>query len=120
MKITKGIFTLLCSFIAAAVIIAIGCVIMNESSKTVLHGGLSGKYTAEAENAAPTVSNTDKKYLMCDYHGDIGIFDLDGNLIKTLNVATVTLPIAEREKLSVGFYIDSDTELQKIIEDYTG
>ncbi len=121
MKITKGMFALLCSFIAAAMLIAIGSIVFIENNQAVYHGGLSDGYTEEEKSASPTTAgNKNEKYLIREYHGSIGVFGKDGTLIKTIAVAVVTLPQAEREKLENGFYVESDEMLKKIIEDYTG
>ncbi len=121
MKITKGMFALLCSFIAAAIIVAVGSIVFIENNQAVYHGGLSSEYTEEDKNASPTTANNKSgKYLIREYNGSIGVFCKDGTLIKTISVAVVTLPLDEREKLENGFYAESDEMLKKIIEDYTG
>lgn len=52
--------------------------------------------------------------------GRIGIWDADGTLIETLNVAVATLPRADREQLSAGIVVCGEDELGALIEDYSG
>ena len=120
MKITKGMFALLCSFVAAAMLIAIGNTVFIENNQAVYHGGLSHEYEEEKISSPTTVGDKNEKYLIREYHGAIGVFGKDGTLIKTVSVAVVALPLDEREKLENGFYAESDEMLKKIIEDYTG
>ena len=122
MKISKGMFALLCSFIAASIIISIGCIVLIENRQTVYHGSLSDEYTEESKQASPTTAGNSKneKYLVREYHGYIGVFGKDGTLLETVSVAVVALPIDEREKLRNGFYLESEEMLKKVIEDYTG
>jgi len=122
MKINKGIFVLLASFIAAAMLVSLGCVISNEKNQAVYHGGISYNHEKDESNksAATNIVNKGEKYLVREHHGKIGVFSNDGTLIKILPVAVVIMPFEEREKLKSGFFVESDEMLLKIIEDYTG
>ena len=80
----------------------------------------SGTEDEVKKSTQTTVSSKNEKYLVREYHGNIGVFGNDGTLIRILSVAVITLPLEEREKLKNGFYVGSDEMLKKVIEDYTG
>ena len=65
-------------------------------------------------------SSLNSVYIIKEHNGKIGIFNEDGELIDTLNVSTITLPLPERERLSNGIKLRSEKELYSLIENYTG
>ncbi len=71
--------------------------------------------TDAPESAAPVAL-----YTVREIGGRIGIFDLGGALVRTVNVPVATLPRADRQQLAVGITIHSEEELQKLIEDFSG
>ena len=53
-----------------------------------------------------------------EINGKIGVYSEDGYLIRTVNVATKTLPTREQEALKRGIYVNSWKELLSLIQDY--
>lgn len=50
------------------------------------------------------------------YRDIIGVFDADGNLISTCNVYVMTLPVADRDALNEGVWLDSYESVQAFID----
>lgn len=57
-------------------------------------------------------------YVISTYRGIIGIFDADGQLLRTVNVSVDTLPEVDRQALSQGLRVDGWPEMLKMIEKY--
>ncbi len=70
--------------------------------------------------AAPETAVPTALYTVREIGGRIGIFDVGGALVRTLNVPVATLPRTDREQLAVGITIHSEEELQALIEDFSG
>lgn len=68
---------------------------------------------------SPEVKPTDPaSYMLAEHNGQIGVFDGEGELIRTLDVFVMTLPEADREALSDGIPAASWQELCELIECY--
>lgn len=81
--------------------------------------------TAGSTEAADSADLNNSRYILREYEGRIGvfsIFDAEGDkeqLIRILNVATVTLPSADRDALKEGIYADSWEELTTLIDSFS-
>ncbi len=71
---------------------------------------------APSETTALPIEPNDSSYTVCAYEGVIGVFDGDGALIETVNVALMTLPEADRAALEVGIEAASMDEVQRILD----
>lgn len=71
----------------------------------------------EEENIEPEKENY---FTVKSYEGKIGIFEADGRLYDIIDVYVKTLPEADKREIQKGFIIESEEELRKIREDYTG
>lgn len=74
----------------------------------------------ETVNTEETVAEADTSvgiiYTIKIHDGIIGVFDNEGNLLDTVNVVVITLPIADREALDRGITACGTKELRKILE----
>ena len=86
-----------------------------ESESESIKQPQSSPETAAPDSVAPTAL-----YTVREIGGRIGIFDMGGALVRTLNVPVSTLPRADRQQLAVGITIHSEEELQTLIEDFSG
>lgn len=59
-----------------------------------------------------------KRYCLRLDGDSIGIYDGDGYLIKQLQTSASLLPSQERERLSVGIWVESWAEAAKLMQDY--
>ena len=117
-KTSKGLQALMWSFVIISLIIGIGTVIINNTSLEIIHGNLAD---AEIDKSAAPVQYEQKiSYVLKEHNGKIGIFTESGKLYSIIDVAVVTLPINERQRLENGIKISSEKELYSLIEDYTG
>ena len=55
-------------------------------------------------------------YVVTEHNGIIGVFDPVGELVRTVNVLTFTLPQADRDALQLGIPAYSEQELIEILE----
>lgn len=55
-----------------------------------------------------------------EYEEKIGIFDIEGHLLQTIDTYTKTLPKTDRALLREGIELRSEAELIALIEDYSG
>ena len=58
-------------------------------------------------------------WIVKEYEGKIGIFQADGTLIYTIDTYVKTLPEADRRLLGEGLTVQTRSELNAIIEDYS-
>jgi len=119
MKINKGIFSLICAFLCAAVFISVGSVIYHESAPTFLNGSVAD-LGSEIPIESTVTGTFDSVYIIKESNGKIGIFNESGELMETVNVSIITLPLSERERLSGGIKVRSEKELYSLVENYTG
>jgi len=119
MKISKGVFSLICAFICVSILISIGAVIYKESypASLVTESPLRGSAESKTEN-----EGTNRHYprILKEYRGNIGIFSESGELLEIIDVAVVTLPVSERKRLENGIKARSDKEMRSLIEDFSG
>lgn len=66
-------------------------------------------------------SEDDEKigWIIKEYEGKIGIFQKDGTLFQVIDTYVKTLPKADQRLLGEGFEIQTQSELNSIIEDYS-
>ncbi len=62
--------------------------------------------------------STTAQYILAEYEGILGVFDTTGKLLRTVNVYVMTLPLADREALSVGIPAYSEAEMEELIRKY--
>jgi len=118
MKINKGKLSLICAFICAAVIISVASAFSRQATKDVVQKAIYEENSKELTAKAQYALNS--TYIIKEHNGNIGIFSSEGELINTINVAVITLPIEERQRINNGIKVTSEKELYSIIEDYTG
>lgn len=58
------------------------------------------------------------RYILAEYEGILGVFDETGKLLRTVNVYVMTLPLADREALSVGIPAYSEEDMEELIRKY--
>ena len=73
----------------------------------------------ESKSSVPTV-NQSVSYCIREHGEIIGVFDMDDNLIYTLDVYTKTLPEKDRLLLKEGIIALNYEELFEILGDYDG
>ncbi len=76
-----------------------------------------GTDTAPPETDATTAGS--RVWIVREYEERIGIFTEDGQLIRTIDVYTKTLPETDRRLLKEGIKITSEKQLNSLIEDYS-
>ena len=74
--------------------------------------------TTEEVDNSETV-DTEDIYIVKSYEGKIGIFE-NNYLIDVIDVYTKTLPKADQKLLEKGIVISGKSDLNSLIEDYTG
>lgn len=95
------------------------------SYETIIEYVFVSTSEADTENDKQTeetdrLTDSDKVYIVREHMGEIGVFSQDGALLMTIDVHTKALPKADRELLEKGFEIIGKSQLNAIIEDYTG
>lgn len=72
-----------------------------------------------AEPAAdPSADPEAAPYVVAEYRGIIGVFDGEGNLLRTVNVSVSTLPDADRAALADGIQAMSWQDMMDIVGQY--
>lgn len=72
-----------------------------------------------AEPAAdPSADPEAAPYVVAEYRGIIGVFDGEGNLLRTVNVSVSTLPDADRAALADGIQAMSWQDMMNIVGQY--
>ena len=138
MDITK-IFAILCGFLLIICLtLSITCltVMRNAVAETSVWQGRAETLIGELEGCiqvikdievedVPVIVPNENETEEIDTHyclrldGDsIGIYDADGYLIKQLQTPISLLPSQERERLSVGIWVESWAEAAKLMQDY--
>jgi hypothetical protein len=72
----------------------------------------------ESETETPPESESER-YVVKEYHGQIGIFSSDGTLLEILDTYVKTLPDADRALLGEGIWVETREALNALIEDYS-
>ncbi len=65
-------------------------------------------------------TDSDKKYIVREHMGKIGVFSIDGTLLYNIDVYVKTLPEADRRLLGEGIEIIGKEALNELIQDYDG
>ena len=73
--------------------------------------------TEEVDNSETV--DTEDIYIVKSYEGKIGVFE-NNYLIDVIDVYTKTLPKADQKLLEKGIVISGKSDLNSLIEDYTG
>ena len=112
--IRKSIFTVFIATVLIALGAALTSVYTLERYEAVSAEGLYDTNIKDvvAENDAVC-------YYVKEYDGIIGVYDLSGELMYTVEVYIKTLPEADRALLAEGLRADSYGELLEILGDYT-
>ncbi len=77
-------------------------------------------YIYVTDNESEFQDSTSEYYrFVKEHNGQIGIFDAEGKLLKTIDTYVKTLPKADRDQLQEGIEIKSEKELYSIIEAYS-
>ena len=58
------------------------------------------------------------QYILAEHEGILGVFDASGELLRTVNVYVMTLPLADREALAVGIPAYSEEEMDVLVSQY--
>ena len=58
------------------------------------------------------------QYILAEHEGILGVFDAAGELLRTVNVYVMTLPLADREALAVGIPAYSEEEMDVLVSQY--
>ena len=72
----------------------------------------------EAHAAEPAADPEAAPYVVAEYRGIIGVFDGEGNLLRTVNVSVSTLPDADRAALADGIQAMSWQDMMDIVGQY--
>ena len=136
---TTKLFALLCGFLLIICLtLSITCLVVmrNAVEETSLWQSRAQALVNELDNCvqamkdfevedlpvlAPDTSNKEKeeaRYCLRLYGDRIGIYDADGYLIQQSSARASLLPIQEREKLSVGIWVNSWAEVGALLQDY--
>jgi hypothetical protein len=75
----------------------------------------AGEVTLNEAHAADPVTIP---YVVATYRGIIGVFDGEGNLLRTVNVSVSTLPATDREALDDGIQAASWQDMMDIVGQY--
>jgi hypothetical protein len=65
----------------------------------------------------PSSEDDGQYYIVREYKGYIGVFDNEGGLIREENIAVSVLPAPDRQDLEIGIRVDSEKELNELLED---
>ena len=136
MDITK-IFAVLCGFLLIICLtLSITCltVMRNAVAETSVWQGRAEALVGELEGCIQVIKDIevedvpvivpneneeiDTRYCLRLDSNSIGIYDADGYLIKQLKTPISLLPSQERERLSVGIWVNSWAEAAKLMQDY--
>lgn len=138
MDITK-IFAVLCGFLLIICLtLSITCLVVmrNAVAETAVWQERAEALVDELDGCVAAMKNienedlpvlapdeSDKKEEKVRYclrlDGDsLGVYDVDGYLIKRLETRAPLLPPKEREQLASGVWVESWAEMQKLLQDY--
>lgn len=73
---------------------------------------------AAEPSADPSADPEAAPYVVAEYRGIIGVFDGEGNLLRTVNVSISTLPDADRAALADGIQAMSWQDMMDIVGQY--
>ena len=73
---------------------------------------------AHMDADTPTDAPALPLYVMAEYQGMIGIFDTEGQLVRTVNVWVDSLPAVDRKALTEGIPAYSEAEIRALTDKY--
>lgn len=138
MDITK-IFAVLCGFLLIICLtLSITCLVVmrNAVEETSLWQGRAEALVNELDGCVQAMKDMDNedipvlapneddkkedntRYCLRLNNDRLGIYDAEGYLVKDLETHVSLLPTKERERLSVGVWVNSWAEMQKLVQDY--
>ncbi|MBO7273417.1 MAG: hypothetical protein J6V22_01035 [Clostridia bacterium] len=138
MDITK-IFAVLCGFLLIICLtLSITCLVVmrNAVAETSFWQERAESLVNELDNCVEAMKNietddlpvlapgddeantNDRRYCLRSTNQSLGVYDSDGYLIKQLDISASIFPIAERERLAVGIWVDSWAEMQQLVQNY--
>ena len=138
MDITK-IFAVLCGFLLIICLtLSITCLVVmrNAVEETSLWQGRAEALVNELDGCVQSMKDMDNedipvlapneddkkedttRYCLRLNNDRLGIYDAEGYLVKDLETRVPLLPTKEREQLSVGVWVNSWAEMQKLVQDY--
>ncbi|MBQ8408723.1 MAG: hypothetical protein IJY39_07645 [Clostridia bacterium] len=71
----------------------------------------------EAEVESDGASDDKVFYTVREYKEAVGIFDAQGKLLREENIPVSSLPADDRQSLEIGIRVDSEEELERLLED---
>ena len=74
---------------------------------------------ADSADNFEDISIESEWWIVREYEGQIGIFKSDGTLLQVLDTYIKTLPKADQDLLGEGITVQTKSELNAIIEDYS-
>ena len=138
MDITK-IFAVLCGFLLIICLtLSITCLVVmrNAVEETSLWQGRAEALVNELDGCVQAMKDMDNedipvlapneddkkedntRYCLRLNNDRLGIYDAEGYLVKDLETRVPLLPTKERERLSVGVWVNSWAEMQRLVQDY--
>ena len=116
----KKIYIKKALFTAAVTIslIAIGAAFTAVSAQnrlTNMENELCGQVLAPTDSTARSDCEI---YIIKELDGFIAVFDGNGNVLKTTDIRTKTLPASDRELLEEGITVSDREELYEVLSDY--
>lgn len=87
-------------------------VIHNEDD-LIKNADIADMMTVEIHDSEPI-------YFVREHNGLIGVFSEDNSLLETIDVAVITLPKNDRDRLRDGITVKGTKNLDALKEDYTG
>lgn len=73
------------------------------------------------EPEQPGTTSTQSGYLLRDSSGQLAVFDINNPMpLEVFDIMTNTLPQEDYLLLLEGIYVETEEDLQKLIEDFTG
>lgn len=114
--IKKIIFTVFVTSFLLSIGATVTSVYLLESYSTMAS---VGDKAGSEDNNVSVSEPVEVHYSVKEYNGIIGVYDLSGELMYTVEVYTKTLPTRDRELLKKGIVADSYEELLDILGDYT-
>lgn len=74
---------------------------------------------SDLSNDPDTAVHETVSYILREYNGKLGVFSVDGGLLKTVSVMVASLPEADRRALNEGICVASYAELTALLEDFS-
>ena len=113
--IKKAVFTLF----AVTFLLSVGATFTSVYTLEKIEDIESAITSSPAIKDVAVSTDTSVSYCVKAYNGIIGVYDLSGSLMYTVEVYIKTLPASDRALLEKGIYASSYGELLEILGDYT-